>query len=125
MDEHERIGQQIEALRLGRVNQLDRQHLIEFLTYMTVRDRRELKSALTVLLIHLLKIRVQPERLTGSWISTSLSSRPSYGPARVDPQLGKARPRAAGRCLRRRDTAHGTGDAPAPQLVSPRVSLEC
>ena|SRR5258708_1969638 len=32
----------------------------------------ELKSRLTVLLLHLLKVRFQPERLSPSWVSTIL-----------------------------------------------------
>lgn len=71
-DEHRWIEAQIEALRTGQIDQLDRAHLIEFLTDMTIRDRRELKSRLTTLLIHLLKIRFQPDRLTRSWVSTIL-----------------------------------------------------
>ncbi len=69
-DEHRWIEAQIEALRAGRTDQLDRAHLIEYLTDMTIRDRRELRSRLTVLLIHLLKIRFQPDRQTRSWADT-------------------------------------------------------
>jgi hypothetical protein len=71
-DEHEWIAAQIAALRSGRLDLLDRVHLEEYLTDMTIRDRRELKSRLTVLLIHLLKLRVQPARLTNSWVKTIL-----------------------------------------------------
>ena len=71
-DEHLWIEAQIEALRTGRTDRLDRAHLIEYLTEMTISDRRELKSRLATLLIHLLKVRFQPDRLTQSWISTIL-----------------------------------------------------
>lgn len=71
-DEHAWIAAQIAALTEQDYSRLDRASLIEYLTEMTVRDRRELKSRLTILLLHLLKIRVQPERLTRSWISTIL-----------------------------------------------------
>ena len=71
-DEHEWIAAQISALTEGRFNRLDRTHLVEYLSEMTVRDRRELQSRLTVLLQHLLKIRLQPARLTRSWVSTIL-----------------------------------------------------
>jgi hypothetical protein len=71
-DEHAWIAAQIAALKEQDYSRLDRASLIEYLTEMTIRDRRELKSRLTVLLLHLLKIRVQPERLTRSWISTIL-----------------------------------------------------
>ncbi len=69
-DEHRWIEAQIEALRTGRTDQLDRAHLIEYLTEMTIRDRRELRSRLTVLLIHLLKTRFQLDRQTRSWVDT-------------------------------------------------------
>lgn len=71
-DEHEWIAAQIAALKEGRFNRLDRTNLVEYLSEMTVRDRRELKSRLTVLLQHLLKVRLQPARLTRSWVSTIL-----------------------------------------------------
>jgi hypothetical protein len=72
VDEHAWIAAQISALTDGQLNLLDRDHLIQYLTEMTIRDRRELRSRLTVLLHHLLKIRLQPERLTRNWIMTIL-----------------------------------------------------
>jgi len=69
-DEHAWIAEQVAALRSGQLHRLDRTHLAEFLTDMALRDRRELKSRLTVLLHHLLKVRMQPERLTRSWVNT-------------------------------------------------------
>jgi len=71
-DEHEWIAAQISALKSGQLNRLDRENLIEFLSEMTIRDRRELRSRLTVLLLHLLKVRFQPERLSAGWVSTIL-----------------------------------------------------
>ena len=71
-DEHEWIAAQISALESGQLNRLDRENLIEFLSEMLMRDRRELRSRLTVLLLHLLKVRFQPERLSASWVSTIL-----------------------------------------------------
>ncbi len=72
-DEHAWIARQIEALRSGRLAELDRANLVEYLTDMTIRDRRELKSRLAVLLQHLLKVRMQPERLSRSWRVTILT----------------------------------------------------
>jgi hypothetical protein len=71
-DEHAWIETQIAALAQGEDRRLDRPHLIEYLSEMTIRDRRELQSRLTVLLHHLLKVRHQPERLTRSLVSTIL-----------------------------------------------------
>lgn len=69
-DEHAWIAAQIAALARGQFDRLDRANLIEYLTEMTIRDRRELKSRLIVLLRHLLNLEVQPEKLTRSWIGT-------------------------------------------------------
>nr|WP_294546077.1 DUF29 domain-containing protein [uncultured Rhodopila sp.] len=69
-DEHEWIAAQVAALAHGRLDRLDRANLIEYLTEMTIRDRRELKSRLTVLLHHLLKLETQPEKLSRSSIAT-------------------------------------------------------
>jgi len=69
-DEHAWIARQVDGLRSGRLDQLDRDSLVEYLTDMTIRDHRELRSCLTVLLHHLLKVRMQPARLTRSWALT-------------------------------------------------------
>lgn len=39
---------------------------------MSTRDRRELRSRLAGLLLHLLKVRFQAERLSASWVTTIL-----------------------------------------------------
>src|SRR5689334_18328183 len=70
VDEHAWIAAQVAALKHGHLDSLDRCHLIEYLTETTIRDRRELRSRLTILLHHLLKIRLQPDRLTRSWVMT-------------------------------------------------------
>jgi hypothetical protein len=71
-DEHAWMRRQIEVLRAGDLDRLDRETLAEYLAEMTARDRRELQSRLTVLLQHMLKILVQPERLSRNWVSTIL-----------------------------------------------------
>ena len=72
-DEHAWIARQIDALRSGRLNDLDRDTLAEYLTEMTIRDRRELRSRFVVLLQHLLKVGMQRDRLTRSWVLTILT----------------------------------------------------
>lgn len=69
-DEHGWMGDQAAALRAGRWDQVDRVHLAEFLDDMAARDRRELRSRLVVLLVHLLKVTCQPQRLSRSWVPT-------------------------------------------------------
>lgn len=69
-DEHAWVARQVDALRSGRLGDLDRGTLAEHLVEMTVSDRRELRSRLAVLLAHVLKCRHQPERLSKSWRDT-------------------------------------------------------
>lgn len=54
----------------GRAESLDLVNLAEFLESMANRDRRELMSRLTLLLMHVLKWEFQPESRTGSWRRT-------------------------------------------------------
>ncbi len=61
---------QVELLRAGKYDQLDRDNLIEELEAMPARDRRELGSRLRVLVIHLLKCNYQPEKISVSWLTT-------------------------------------------------------
>ena len=69
-DEHAWLLRQIAALRDGRLRDIDRDTLADYLTDMTIRDRRELKSRFAVLLQHLLKLQFQPERQSRSWVLT-------------------------------------------------------
>lgn len=69
-DEYAWIEQQIAALHDGRLHDIDRKNLAEYLTDMAARDRRELGSRFVVLLEHLLKIQMQSARISRSWLST-------------------------------------------------------
>jgi Domain of unknown function DUF29 len=71
-DEHAWIERQIAALRDGAFDRLDRGNLIEFLNSMAARDRRELASRMTLLMQHMIKYIVQPERASRSWTLTIL-----------------------------------------------------
>ena len=61
---------QAEALRAGRLDALDLEHLAEEIEGLAERDRRELRSRLRVLVMHLLKWQHQPDRRSGSWEAT-------------------------------------------------------
>lgn len=63
------------AARRGDLAALDLDHLSEYLTDMALRDRREVKSRLVVLLTHLLKWEFQRERRSRSWRTTVLNQR--------------------------------------------------
>jgi hypothetical protein len=64
-----------ELIRLGRIDELDYPNLAEYLSDMARRDRREVKSRLTVLIAHLLKWTHQPDRRSGSWKATIIGQR--------------------------------------------------
>jgi len=63
-------GETARLLRSGRFGEIDVEHLVEEVEAMPSRDRRELRSRLKMLMVHLLKWKFQPERRSGSWKST-------------------------------------------------------
>ena len=66
---------QIGLLRARNFQELDVEHLIEELESLVANDRRELRSRLVVLLIHLLKCHVQADRKSRSWLGTIAEQR--------------------------------------------------
>ena len=62
--------EQTELMKAGALSQLDIPNLIEEIEAMGRSEKRELRSRLTVLLMHLLKWDYQPDRRSGSWKST-------------------------------------------------------
>jgi hypothetical protein len=54
---------------------LDLENLGEYLSDMALRDRREVKSRLVILLAHLLKWEFQPKKRSRSWRTTVLTQR--------------------------------------------------
>ncbi len=69
------LEHQAVILRAGRFAELDRANLAEEIEDLAKRDRRALKSTLTVVLLHLLKYRFQPERRSVSWRATLIEHR--------------------------------------------------
>ena len=67
------LVRQADLLRAGRLDALDRQSLADLLNDMAISEMRALGSALRVLLQHMLKIMVQPQMLTRSWLYTIAS----------------------------------------------------
>jgi hypothetical protein len=64
-----------ELLRSGRATEADLEHIAEEIEDMGKREQRELYSRLKVLIAHLLKWQVQPDRRGSSWESTILVQR--------------------------------------------------
>ena len=72
------IDQTIQQLRNREFGSLDVEHLIEELVGLGRAEKNALKSNLTILLAHLLKLLVQndvPETIKGSWYSSVLEHR--------------------------------------------------
>ncbi|HSA81209.1 MAG TPA: DUF29 domain-containing protein [Geminicoccaceae bacterium] len=67
--------EQAALLRARRTEGLDWERLAEELEAMVGRDRRELKSRLRVILLHLLKWQTQPARRGASWRKTLRAQR--------------------------------------------------
>jgi len=69
-DETAWLDEMAELIQQGRRDELDYAHLGEYLTDMARRDRREVESRLTTLLMHLLKWMHQPDHRLKSWRGT-------------------------------------------------------
>ena len=59
--------EQAELLRAGELGRADLEHIAEEIESMGKTEKRELVSRLTVLLLHLLKWRFQPELRSANW----------------------------------------------------------
>jgi hypothetical protein len=70
---------QAELLRQGCLESADIPHIAEEIADMGERDRREVKSYLTRLIMHLLKWQFQPDRRSGSWATSVDDSRDELG----------------------------------------------
>lgn len=64
------INQNVELLREGRLTEVDAEHIAEELESMGKRDRRQIRSRLQLLVMHLLKWQYQPEKQSRSWLLT-------------------------------------------------------
>ena len=69
------IEQQAELLRAGDVAALDLENLAEEIEGLGNNERRELASRIEVLLMHLLKWKIQVDHRSRSWRSTILEQR--------------------------------------------------
>jgi hypothetical protein len=62
-------------IQQDRLAELDYPHLVEYLSDMARRDRREVESRLAILLTHVLKWVHQPDHRTRSWRGTIIEQR--------------------------------------------------
>ena len=64
------VRDQVQALRAGRLSELDGENVAEELEDLGKAVRRELQSRLELILSHLLKWAYQPDRRSSSWENT-------------------------------------------------------
>ena len=69
------IEQTVKQLKNGQIQDLDIENLIEEVQSIGSNDKREIKSRLIVLIMHLLKYKYQPKKKTKSWTSTIITQR--------------------------------------------------
>jgi hypothetical protein len=69
------LREQARLVREGQFDALDRENVAEELEGLARRDKNEIRSRLIVLLLHLLKQRVQPERASTNWESSIVEQR--------------------------------------------------
>jgi hypothetical protein len=75
LDETAWLEQTAKLVSQRRFKRIDVEHLSEYLSDMAIRDRREVKSRLVTLLIHLLKWEFQPKKRSNSWRGTIMEQR--------------------------------------------------
>jgi hypothetical protein len=122
-----------ELIEQGRFDELDYEHLGEYLSDMAKRDRREVTSRLVVLIKHVLKWKYQPQKRTKSWRSTIITQQQeleddlSGGVLRQHAQsdLGRAYARAVTRAASETDMPTEAFPKECPynldQLMSPDI----
>lgn len=69
------LQETIDLVKAGRLDELNREILIDELESMGKRDRRELISRLVILMTHLLKWAYQPERRSSGWVGSIAEQR--------------------------------------------------
>ncbi len=69
------LEDQAQRARRGEIDALDLENIAEELEGMARSDRREIRNRLTVLLVHLLKCWVRPERRSAGWLGTIAEQR--------------------------------------------------
>ncbi|MFS2004355.1 DUF29 domain-containing protein [Duganella sp. CT11-25] len=125
------INTQAELLRAKHFDQLDLENLVEELEGMARKEKHELKHRLEQLIMHLLKCKLQPEHISGSWrgtireqrirIQDLLEAMPSLTPL-VDAYMERSYTRAA--ALAADDTGMSRSAFPATMPFSKAQLLD-
>jgi hypothetical protein len=69
------LQNQAELLRAKQFERLDLEHLIEELESMRSKERHEFKNRIVQLMMHLLKWKIQPDHISGSWLRSTREQR--------------------------------------------------
>jgi len=109
-----------ELLSQGCFESADIPHIVEELDGWAERDRREVKSYLRRLMMHLLKWQFQPDQRTKSWLGSIGNSKSELdGIFEQSPSLRRfATPRPAGSGPRNRDASHSVSRGVPVQIRS-------
>ncbi|MCX8000758.1 MAG: DUF29 domain-containing protein, partial [Leptospiraceae bacterium] len=83
-DENLWLFENAKLIREGKLEQVDFEHIVEFLEDMGRRDFREVLSRLRVLIMHILKWIFQKEKRSGSWKRTIIEQRKRLNDEFVD-----------------------------------------
>ena len=121
-DEHAWLLHQIGALRAGRLRDLDRDSLAEYLQDMGRRDEREVMRRMAVLFQHLLKLRFQPERLSRSWVLTLLHQQAGLRDILGSSASLAAKAEALGGAAYQRGAGFAAAETGLPLTAFPKVS---
>ena len=76
-DEHEWKVRQAELFEQGRLDEVDYDSMLQMLLEMTQSDKNSVEGLARILVMHLLKLKCQPEKRTSSWFNTVASHRAS------------------------------------------------
>jgi uncharacterized protein DUF29 len=100
------------AIEEGRFDEIDRTALADEVEGLGKRDRREVGRRFAVILLHLLKLKYQPDKESGSWHSTIATQRRELESVLEDspslrPHVAALLPKAYGQA--RIDAANETG----------------
>jgi len=105
-----------------RYDELDHDHLSEFLADMARRDKREVLSRLTILLMHLLKWDHQPDHRSRSWKQTIVEQRDElkdlFESRTLEDYRREALPKAYERAMHRASIESGLDETVFPQTCT-------
>ncbi len=116
------LAGQVDLMRASRWSELDHANLIDEVESLGRSDYAGLVSAIEIVLVHMLKWDLQPERRTPSWVASidehrrrmaqSLEDNPSYK-ARIDDAVARAW---------RTASAHAAAETNLPVAVFPKTN---